>query len=140
MTDLSERGTMTAQDFDEWVAALEENRYPQGHTALQDSDGGYCCLGVRCVLAEVDLDQTAQFKNSRYQDYTETKPLGEFGGTLDFEIHDTPLEPVLGQIPEWARKELADLNDGTGGWRDTEYTFPQIAEWLISNREFIVAE
>jgi hypothetical protein len=92
------RGTMSGQDFDEWVAALETERYRQGHTALQDGTGGYCCLGVRCVLAGVDLEEVAEHYGSDPEYGPTLMPLSDFGGTAYHEIRDTPLEPVLGHL------------------------------------------
>jgi hypothetical protein len=142
MTDLNERGTMAEQDFDEWVAALETERYRQGHTALQDGTGGYCCLGVRCVLAGVDLEEVAEHFGVDPAFGSSPMPLSDFGGTKDYEIRDTPLGPVLGQIPEWARCDLANFNDGIeadSNPEGREFSFPEIAEWLIANKDYIVA-
>jgi hypothetical protein len=34
-----------------WVKALRSGKYSQGRDSLQ-TEGGYCCLGVACVVAE----------------------------------------------------------------------------------------
>jgi len=39
-----------------WVEALRSDRFEQARRELQSCDGGsYCCLGVLCVVAEIDL-------------------------------------------------------------------------------------
>lgn len=34
-----------------WIDALLSGKYKQGHNALKDESGKYCCLGVLCELA-----------------------------------------------------------------------------------------
>jgi hypothetical protein len=50
----------------EWIEALRSGRYRQAEGVLKDEDGAFCCLGVACDLAGVDLDlpylATTQFE------------------------------------------------------------------------------
>lgn len=44
----------------EWVAALRSGKYKQAKKKLHNSrTGGFCCLGVACDLAGIDLKTVA---------------------------------------------------------------------------------
>ncbi len=39
----------------EWLTALRSGLYKQGKNLLVDDNGKYCCLGVACLVAQVNL-------------------------------------------------------------------------------------
>ena len=41
---------MTPELKAKWVAALRSGEYTQGRYSLITEDGGYCCLGVLCMV------------------------------------------------------------------------------------------
>ncbi|UQD69243.1 hypothetical protein JEY40_24825 [Bradyrhizobium japonicum] len=41
-----------------WVEALRSGEYKQIPMELHDREGGYCCLGVLCTVAQIDMDDT----------------------------------------------------------------------------------
>lgn len=43
-----------------WINALRSGKYKQGRYALQDSNNGYCCLGVACKIL---IPTKYQFRN-----------------------------------------------------------------------------
>lgn len=42
---------LTAEQIDEWLAALESGKYAQTTGSLKDHEG-YCCLGVLCDVLD----------------------------------------------------------------------------------------
>ena len=107
----------------EWVAALRSGEYPQtkGYLWADGSDRfvndtkpvpkGYCCLGVACVIAGVDL--------TNY----ETEDLG----TTDFANVDADDLNVWLDLNEEVRHRLGTLNDGGK-------SFSEIADLIEQNR------
>lgn len=103
-----------------WIDALRSGEYEQGHRALKDSDGRYCCLGVLCDVAGAV--------------WTETAPIGSMArfacsvnGTLSSISTLGPnLYKELGldcsrEITLWG------MNDNTGA------SFKEIADWIEQN-------
>jgi hypothetical protein len=54
--DTKRTGVKIDPDFKfKWVAALRSGEYPQGPAQLYSAEtGGYCCLGVACMVAGYD--------------------------------------------------------------------------------------
>ena len=44
---------MTEEQFDEWIAALEDPETKKGKYYLKDKNGGMCCLGVLAIINDV---------------------------------------------------------------------------------------
>jgi len=105
----------------EWVAALRSGTYPQTKHALAKG-GGYCCLGVLCVVAgrtvyEVSDDVNDYKKPEKYHlDYDEA---------VDFNYHFAMA--ALNREDVYATDELIKLNDVLG------FNFRQIAAWVEEN-------
>ncbi len=43
-----------------WLEALRSGKFTQGRTVLKDSFGHYCCLGVLCEVAGLDLTKAEE--------------------------------------------------------------------------------
>jgi hypothetical protein len=112
----------------DWVAWLRDpaNHQAEGVMKAQiDRQGtvGYCCLGGACELAGVEL--TADPGNTNYDHV--------FGIADDPRVVDDISHSYL---PDWLadylglttddQESLTNLNDGTFGWRKTD--FPGIAD------------
>jgi hypothetical protein len=55
-----------------WIEALRSGKYRQTRQYLMD-DGGYCCLGVLCVIQGADLSDFTDLETSvltEYGDYS----------------------------------------------------------------------
>lgn len=97
---------------EKWVEALRSGEYQQGSSCLKDSRNNYCCLGVACVVAGID----------------------------------PPAKDWI--LPEFANKEIPKILIGSGAVSDLVYdcssmndhenkTFPEIADWICDNVEFV---
>lgn len=90
-----------------WVAALRSGNYKQGRLFLEDQEGGYCCLGVLCVV------------------------LGEptFADRPDFgsDFYSVAYQPVRNLLDnDETLRTLARLND-------SGQSFAQIADYIDAN-------
>lgn len=47
---------MNQENFNAWLEELRTTDKKQGREILKDADGGYCCLGIGCVL--MGLEET----------------------------------------------------------------------------------
>ena len=52
---------MLTENQQKWVAALRSGDYEQGRGSLQRGDK-YCCLGVACVVAEINGVSVTKFE------------------------------------------------------------------------------
>lgn len=120
---------LTATQFDQWVAALESEKYPQAVSQLkanlEAADGtmsvGYCCLGVLAQdVLGVDLDSTLY--------PTASTVAGDLGG-----VEEAPVE-LESAITTNLRGDLAKMNDAYG------FSFPEIAAYLREHRSDYVSE
>lgn len=117
----------------DFLNALRSGKYPQAQGYLHDEiSGGYCCLGVGCVLADVELVEDEDAPR-------DVKPKGLPKNVLD-EIFskegvDTRVVPQIyhGRIPGWLA-DLLDLDpfdqDALVNKNDSGQDFNQIADWL----------
>lgn len=102
-----------------WVAALRSGAFVQANTQLKKVAGGkitYCCLGVLCELADIQLRPIGNDHNNEYYRTWETT--------------DSYLGPkalaAVGLTPD-EQRHLAKLNDSQGK------TFAQIADYIEAN-------
>lgn len=93
---------MDAELKAKWVKALRSGAYPQTKTYLQ-SDRGYCCLGVLCVVQGKEPKEIIPKQMDRM---TAELPVGLSGGLEDLEC-----------------SMLAEMNDGGK-------TFSEIADYI----------
>ena len=56
---------MTPELKAQWIAALRSGEYTQGRGALKTGDGGYCCLGVLCIVLKRPEFLTATYERLR---------------------------------------------------------------------------
>lgn len=75
------------EEFLQWIAALKSGTYEQGKQALQSVHGGYCCLGVACIVLGKNLSY-------RYTDKEDT--VKRLAGGLPFNQRDAGAT-----IPDW---------------------------------------
>lgn len=99
----------------EWIAALYEERYPQGRGRLQSSEG-YCCLGVGCIMF-IPKEKQQTFN-------------GMLSGEVPPNQQDSPmwLKYINNHFAEIAEHTLSSLNDQI----PDHFTFPEIAFLLDS--------
>lgn len=98
---------------EKWVAALRSGEYKQGSFGLyRPSNCSYCCLGVACVLAGQSPENIIRQWIDKPISGIPDELIGN-GGNNDL-VHD-----------------LSEMNDHDGK------TFPEIADWIESNVEFV---
>ena len=95
-----------------WIEDLRSGKYKQTKYALQDSEGGYCCLGV---LNSITLPRLGK----------KSCPVTESGYEFDEFVGEDVIENLLG-FNAFARIQLADLND-------KGKSFSEIAVWIEKN-------
>lgn len=106
---------MKADTKQKWLDALRSGRYRQGHDALCDDTGAYCCLGV---LARVSgVPKSKLLDKETLDDIHMCELLGVFGAGYSREIPDTH---------KTVQQKLAGMNDNGK-------TFAEIAEWIEAN-------
>jgi hypothetical protein len=94
------------KEVQQWVEALENEKYAQGHAFLkrkrEEKDyTEYCCLGVLCELAEVEFEEGDVFPYSLKDEGKKPGGLKNIFYEMAFYNYHTP---------SFARL-LADLND-----------------------------
>lgn len=97
---------MDAELKQKWIAALRSGDYAQGTHALRTPSGRMCCLGVLCVVAQIDLDDVEK----KFGTLSLTYPPSD-AGLID---------------PDEATK-LSRMNDDRGA------SFPEIADYIEKN-------
>lgn len=104
-----------------WIEALRSGEYVQGREKLYSSKhGSYCCLGVCCKLVG-------------FEDFGEAHYIqeGDFYYNLKRIPNGIPTELIGTVGNNDLIRNLVALND------DDKYTFPEIADWIEANIEFI---
>jgi hypothetical protein len=91
-----------------WCKALRSGEYVQGQGTLRNDAGQYCCLGVLCVVAGLELDPSGN------------SPVGSKDSYQ-------PIEPLVGDA---SLNALYHRNDGICGQRP--HTFSEIADYIES--------
>jgi hypothetical protein len=99
-----------------WIAALRSGEYKQGKDKLHH-DGRFCCLGVGCVVAGIEVSQ-----------------LGTYCYPSVLARLNPSLLPPLFQTTTHSSAcwKLATMNDGKGD-NITQKSFTQIADWIEQN-------
>lgn len=110
--------TLPKEFGERFLTALRSGEYKQGKTQLRD-ETGYCCLGVACAMEGYDTFCNEQWIGGK----SETLSLMDYPQTIPDQLVG------LGGDNQFAY-QLARLND-------TDKTFPEIADWIESNVEFI---
>lgn len=101
---------------DAWVAALRSGEYEQTTETLE-SDGAYCCLGVLCVVAKIDIPPDAN--DLDYNDEGDEQGIYDLRALRD--------DCGLGTGHDSPQIKLITMNDEDGK------TFPEIADWIEMN-------
>jgi hypothetical protein len=110
-----------------WVEALRSGEFKQSIATLQ-TDVGYCCLGVACVVAERNGVQVLKRDDGNL-----------LGGSLNTQPHvkawlgikECNGEHRVREKGRFYHSSLVTLNDNKG------YTFEQIADHIEQNAEGI---
>lgn len=101
-----------ASEVKKWVVALEGGAYNQGQAFLKKKVGEvgyfYCCLGVLCELAGIDIQQGDTFPHHYKEDAIHAKDMKNVFHEMSFHTYQTPT---------FARF-LADLNDSGASFAD----------------------
>ena len=103
---------MDAELKSKWIAALRGGKYEQAHTQLRDCHGKFCCLGVLCVVADIQIspDGFSALKDGRNASYDPIRTvIGDEGDKEDYV------------------SRLYEMNDSEGA------TFDAIADWIEKN-------
>lgn len=104
---MSEQVKMDPELKAKWVKALRSGEYRQGRGTLRDTEGRYCCLGVFCVVAGIELDPRGKFPAAHPHSY---QPIGDMiGGDL---------------------AQLYNRNDGEAEFSGRPLSFPEIADYI----------
>lgn len=111
-----------------WVTALRSGEHKQGKHYLGNCEDGYCCLAVSAL--------TVGAKDNMFQ-------IGDLKATYlnnNIEYRQTCIVPeVYDKIPHILKSNKFDsLPDVLAKMNDSgNYTFPQIADWIEENVEFV---
>lgn len=97
---------------EKWIEALRSGIYGQTYRKLTDMNDNYCCLGVACIIENIEPSEMANYNDTFFNDTT-LKTADYFEGKNE-----------LIQI-------LVEMNDYT------KSSFKEIANWLEQNVEFI---
>lgn len=111
--------SLTPELFDAWVTALRSGEYAQGSGQLKSDRGEFCCLGVLCDVAGLDLEQENPHRPG-------TK-LGQTGGLEVKRVAPWPLT----RLGQKTRVGLALRND-------EGLSFDDIADHLDAHRAMYV--
>lgn len=76
-----------------WLEALRSGRFMQGHYQLRTLSGKFCCLGVLCVVAGVEINNEGTMPSGT-KNYDSIRKLG---------------------VPWNIEQRLIEMNDGDGG-------------------------
>lgn len=114
---------------EKWVKALRSGEYKQGRQKLGNCEIGYCCIGLGGVLCGATDEM-----------YTSSEGVaGYINNNSAYKPSRIP-EDVLQRIPKELRgtgyenplvQQLSTMNDKLG------YSFPEIADWIEKNVEFV---
>ncbi len=104
-------------DFDEikkWIEALRSGKYTQTKRVLQDTNNGYCCLGVAC---KVLIPEDKQFTHTVFNNLKGNMPAEQPNAPEWLKMMDSDFEEKTGRY-------LTSLND------NYDFTFEDIANVL----------
>lgn len=107
---MSELKQITRAD---WIAALRSGEYQQGHASMRvEWNNSYCCLGVACAVAGIDL---SKFRATDLQ-----------RSTFSFLTTEqrNQLEQMIGITDQETYFKLSSMNDSG------QYTFADIADYI----------
>lgn len=124
---------MESELFDRWIEALESGEYRPAEGALKFADG-YCCLGVLCAVAGVDLDVRKSVVVDGLSEMPHNFTLGSTTG-LGVYDEESGLE-VLMQLSLGTRTELSTANDHAV--HRGQFDFGDVLHLLAEMREDIV--
>lgn len=97
---------MDAELKAKWVKALRSGEFKQARGFLQ-KDGGYCCLGVLCLIAGISVDR------------------------LETQEGYADIFDLIGS--DEVSRGLSSLNDGSRFENLHPHTFPEIADYIEKN-------
>ena len=104
---------------EKWIEALRSGEYSQGWRRLHKTNGGFCCLGVACVIQGIPVDKLL------YKSVINSDVIG----------YEYVPKELIGDIRENDLvTQLTRLND------DGQHDFNQIASWIEENVEFYEEE
>ena len=104
---------------EKWLSALRSGNYKQGAGQLISKDREYCCLGVACHLISPKADT------------------GESGYIQTDGLYSVSVK-LFNKIPPLLRGGLENpFVETVSTMNDTGKAFPEIAEWVENNVEFI---
>jgi hypothetical protein len=113
---MSKQYQLPAAFATKWVEALRSGEYNQGQSRLKAGVNSYCCLGVACVMQGATKRQ-----------------LSTYGYIPKLSKINVPKE-LKGQASERGIvKALTTMNDAGK-------SFPEIADWITENVEFVESE
>lgn len=98
-----------------WVEALRSGEYGQTREQLTDFHDNYCCLGVLCKILNISDEVIQSYNTFCIAVGDAWSPIRHLPKGLNYELH----------------MELTYLNDRE------KLTFPEIANWIEKNVEFI---
>lgn len=101
---------MDAQLKADWVKALRSGEFEQARELLTDGKG-YCCLGVLCKVAGLQLSGG-------------NAVIGPSGNPAGY----TPITQLLGGVPYY---DLSERNDGNSDYHS--HTFAELADYIEAN-------
>jgi len=96
---------------DDWVKALRSGVYQQTTGTLSDSRG-YCCLGVLCVVADIEPGRHGDLDCADLRGFRDECGLGENTSFV---------------TPASIHERLVSMNDAD------RKPFPEIADWIEQN-------
>ncbi len=105
---------------EKWVAALRSGKYKQGKSRLRSPKGEYCCLGVACIVQKVpyrDLKDALWITGDDYYGF-------------GFIPEGFPSQLIGKATENELVRSFASLND-------SQKSFPEIADWIEENCQFI---
>lgn len=112
---------MRPEDKAKWAAALRSGEYKQGHMALMDYQGHYCCLGVLCKINGLTSSETG----GEFNEFT-------YNGEVSSFFLPSNFRKEIGLSQEDADR-LTKMNDGKITEDIEPHTFEQIADYIEQN-------
>ncbi len=118
-----------------WASALRSRPELQTQDVLAE-DGGYCALGVLCVLYCGEVEDISHKCDKGYVDGFWDRSRDDPSRTASLLTAGMPLDVMV-----WAGMEdesgilISDMNDGARSFSGSPRTFPQIADFIEANHE-----
>lgn len=110
---------MDAKLKTKWVAALRGGAFKQAKGMLKDFEGNYCCLGVLCKVAGLEIDESGDR-------VVGTDPRSAVAGYF-------PIYKLIGWKGGTDGRELSMRNDGSRQIGGRVWSFPEIADYIETN-------